>query len=136
MVAEGLAGVHVGQVDFDHRQFAGDQGVADGDRGVGPRGRIDDDPGAATAGGVNPVEQFAFMVGLAKLNCQAELFGGTCAQGRDVCQGFVTVSRRFTGTEQVQVRAVEHQNDRGHQNLSTFYCWNRPRIPACGDKLY
>ncbi|MNL39310.1 hypothetical protein D3C87_1615810 [compost metagenome] len=120
-MAERFAGVDVRQVHFDHRQLTGDQRIANGHRGVGPGGRVDHDPGATTACGVNPVEQFAFMVGLAKFHCQAELFSGAAAQGGNVSEGFVAVGRRFTGAEQVQIRAVEYQNDRGHRCFSTYY---------------
>ncbi|MNE92559.1 hypothetical protein D3C80_1902970 [compost metagenome] len=67
---------------------------------------------------MNPVQQLAFMVGLAKLHFQAELFGGASTQGRDIGQGFVTISCRFASAEQVQVRAVQHQDDRGHRGIS------------------
>jgi len=80
-MTEWLTGVDVGQVHFDHRQFTGYQRIADRHRGVCPGGRVDDDAGAALAGAVNPVEQFAFVVGLAKLHGQAEFFGGAPAQG-------------------------------------------------------
>jgi hypothetical protein len=55
------------------------------------------------------------MIGLAKLHRQSELFGGTCAQRRNVGQGFVTVCGWLSGAEQVQVGAVKHQDDRGHR---------------------
>lgn len=112
VMPERFAGMHVGQMHFDHRHFAGDQRVTNRHRGVGPGGRVDHDTGAAGAGAVDPVEQFAFVVGLAKFDFQPELFGTAATQRGDISQGFMAVGGELAGTEQVEVGAVEHQHDR------------------------
>ncbi|MNO61477.1 hypothetical protein D3C76_521280 [compost metagenome] len=109
-MTERFAFVHVGQVHFDDWQFAGHQGVADGHRGVGPGAGVDQDTGAAATGGVDPVDQFAFVVGLAKFDIQAQVVGAVGAALGEVGEGFATILGRLAGAQHVQVRAVQHKN--------------------------
>ena len=64
-VAERLAAVRVGQVYFDEGQRHAGQCVADGDRGVGEGGRVDQDEGRAVgAGRLDAVDQGMLGIGL------------------------------------------------------------------------
>ena len=114
VMPERFTGMHVGEVHFDHRHFTGHQRVSNRHRGVGPGRRVDHNTGATRAGAVNPVEQFAFVVGLAEFDFQPELFGAATTQGGDIGQGLMAVGGGLAGAEQVEVGAVEHQHDRRH----------------------
>jgi hypothetical protein len=65
-------GMDVGQVDFDRGN--GDPGnrVPESNRGVGEAAGVDDDRGDLISGGVDPVDQFAFAVALAKVGFHAQ----------------------------------------------------------------
>src|SRR5690606_14207675 len=65
VVTEGLAGVNVGKVDLDERNLPPQQGIPQGDAGMGEGGGIDDDEGyALVASGVDAFDQFVLPVAL------------------------------------------------------------------------
>src|SRR5690606_34192483 len=65
MVPEWLPRMYVGQVDFDKGNGNRQQGIAQGNRGVGEGCRIDDDESdLLLAGQMNPVDQFVFGIAL------------------------------------------------------------------------
>lgn len=64
LVTEGLAGMDIGQVDFDDRAFDGCDGVSDGDGRVGICAGVEDDAIRPVAGDVEHIDEFAFVVGL------------------------------------------------------------------------
>ena len=66
-MAEGLTGEDVGQVYLDGRDFAGEQGIEHGDRGVGEGARIDNEPGGGHAGLLDPGHELAFVIALAEI---------------------------------------------------------------------
>ena len=114
MVAEFLAAVDVREVQLDHRQLAGQQGIHDGDRGVGVAGRIDDDGGVAGARLLDPGDQFALVVGLAEIDLDAERIAPRAGLRLDVGQGLGTVDLRLARAQHVQVRSVQDQDLRRH----------------------
>ena len=59
---------------------------------------------------VQVLDELALVVGLAKLDLQPELVGAATTQGGNVGQGFMAISGRLAGAEQVEVGAVEHQH--------------------------
>ncbi|MNP56378.1 hypothetical protein D3C76_1511000 [compost metagenome] len=63
---------------------------------------------------MDPVDQFALMVGLTELDFQAVGMGGIGTALGQVGEGFVAVLGRLTGAQHVQVRAVEHENNGLH----------------------
>ncbi len=70
--AEGLAGVHVRQVHLDEGNRHRQQGVAQGDAGVGEGGRIDDDETYIVARGpMDGLDQHMFRVALDELEAMA-----------------------------------------------------------------
>ncbi len=79
-MAEGLALVYVGEVDFNNRYIEQQQGVTNGHTGVGEGGRIDDYCGTFSRGGLNPFYNLSFVVGLE--NIQFNLQGGSLFSSR------------------------------------------------------
>ena len=71
-VPERLAPEDVRQVQLDHRQLGGVQGVEDRDRGVGVGAGVDDDAVRLLARLLDPVDELAFGVGLAEIDRQAQ----------------------------------------------------------------
>jgi hypothetical protein len=61
---------------------------------------------------LDPVDQLAFVIGLAKINLQVE--GGRAREAArfDIGQGVMAVYRRLANPEQVQIGAVEHEDGR------------------------
>ena len=112
-----LARVDVGEMDFDHRQIAGGDGIAQRDAGVRVTGGVDHDGNVRRAGGIlNPRHQFAFVVGLAELNLRAP-FRLRAHGSFDFRQCGGAVNFRLPLAEQVQVRAVEEKEfSRGKTN--------------------
>ena len=72
MVPEGLALVDVGDMHLDDREFAGVQGVEDGDRRVREGGGIDDDAAGPLARLMNPVDDLEFGIALVKFDFEIE----------------------------------------------------------------
>ena len=84
-MAEFLAGVDIGDVHFDGRNFHRHQGVMQRDRGVRIAAGIDDDPGGLLGVRlVDEIDQFAFVIGLPAVGLEAELRGGLRAELLDV----------------------------------------------------
>ncbi|MOA19164.1 hypothetical protein D3C78_1395240 [compost metagenome] len=63
---------------------------------------------------MDPVDQFAFVVGLAELHLEAQPGSGAAAQGGNVGEGFMAVGGGLTGAEHIEVRAVENQDGASH----------------------
>jgi len=72
---------------------------------------------------VDPVEQFAFVVGLVKLDRQTMLGGGIGAEAGNVGERFVPVSGRFARSEQIQIGTVEYQNAGRHGLSLVVVTW-------------
>ncbi|KAG0939376.1 hypothetical protein G6F31_015314 [Rhizopus arrhizus] len=102
--------MRVGQVDLDERHGHRRQRIAQGDRGVGEGGRVDqDESGSVVARGLHAVHQYMLGIGL-------KAFHGVPGGGRlrgqrlvDVGQRGVAVDLRLAGAEQVEVGAVQDQ---------------------------
>ena len=81
------------------------------DRGVRIASRIDDDSGRVVGMGlVDEIDQFAFAIGLPAIGLEAELRGGVSAKLLDVGELGMAVGLGLTGSQQIEVRAVEHVN--------------------------
>ena len=66
-----LARVDVGEMNFNHRHIAGGNGIAQRNAGVRVPGGVYYRNVRRTGGILNPRDQFAFVIGLAKLNLGA-----------------------------------------------------------------
>ena len=113
MLAEGFAGVHIGEVHFNEGNGHGGQGVAQGDAGVRVGGRVDDDEAdALLARCRHPLNQGAFVVALERFEINV---GGGCPFGKrqiDVSQGCLTVVVGFARPQQIAIGAVQDQQPR------------------------
>src|SRR5581483_11404190 len=111
VVAKALAPENVRQMHFDDRQVGGVERVEHGDRGVGQRAGVEDDAVRGVARLVNPVDELAFVIGLAALDRQVERAGAGEAALLDIGERVVSVGCWLGHPEQVDVRAVEHKNE-------------------------
>src|SRR5262249_17091891 len=97
IVAEALARVDVGDVDLDHRNAGREDGVEDRDRGGGVAPRIEHDAHRLLARLLDPIDQRALVIRLAKLDPKAEALGRLAAQPLDVGKRGVSVFFRLAG---------------------------------------
>ena len=107
--AKRLAGMDVGQVDFDERNVHGEQRVAQRDAGVGERRRIEDDEGDA----VLPACCTASTSSCSALLWRTRRSCPAAAACRAAGRRWRRASGRRTSpaprAEQIEVRAVQHQ---------------------------
>ncbi|MCY1378972.1 hypothetical protein D9M69_666510 [compost metagenome] len=115
-MAKRLAGVHVGDVALDHRQWVHAlDGVVQRHGGVGQRTGVDHHTqGLALlvepAVFVDLVQQRAFPVALQAFHFVADLLAMRLAERLHVGQGGVPVLRGLARAEQVEVGAVEDED--------------------------
>ena len=110
-----LAGMHIADVQLDQRHTRTLDGIHDGDAGVGVGTCIKNDAGQhtgslRTAGFLDRVYQYPFMVALAKVQFETMRRAGRDAEGLDICQGLRAIHGGLTGAEQVEVGTVEDQD--------------------------
>jgi len=108
-VPEDLAFVDVGHVDLDGGEGDGLQRVENGDAGVGVGGGVDHDAVKASVGGLNRVDDRAFVVGLHALRLDALLYAyflDVFEQRRIILPA---VYIRLAHTEHIDIRAVDHK---------------------------
>ena len=128
-VAEGLAAVDVGEMHLHHRPADGRQRVPQGDAGVGERGGVDQDPMGPVGTLLDPIDERPLVVGLeaGEFHRGARESGGLGGQAAvDLLERGAPVDLRLAAAEEVQVRAVEHEDaDRLR---------HRPSSPATGGR--
>jgi hypothetical protein len=113
VVPELLAAVDVGDVDLHHRQpVAGVERVEQADRGVRVGGGVDHDAAVVLPGLVDPVDEFALVVGLPQVDGPAVGGRRLGAHRLHVGEGAGAVDVHLAPAEQVQVGPVE-DHDRG-----------------------
>jgi hypothetical protein len=108
MVPEVLARVDVGDVHLDERPAQHRTRVAQRDRVVRPRRRVEHNGGALVGGGVEPAEHRGLVVGLSHLDRQPQLRAGAHTAGGEVGVAGEAVDVGLAGAESTQVGAVEH----------------------------
>ena len=84
MMAKALAAEDVREMHLDHRQVGGEERVEHRDRGMGQGAGVQDDPVRRLARLLDPVDELAFVVGLAKLDLQVEIARARDAAALDV----------------------------------------------------
>ena len=72
--------------------------------------RVDEDARGLAHAGLDAVDQLPFVVRLEALDLYAELLRGRMQTRVDVGERLVTVELGLTLAEQIQVRAVQHQD--------------------------
>ena len=109
LVAEFLAGMHVGKVQLDHRDLDGADGIMKRDGRVGIGTGVDGDAGSGVAGFVNPVDQIAFVVRLAEIDGKTQLLAFSLAQHFDIGERLAAIDTGLALAEGVKIGAVEHE---------------------------
>jgi len=121
VVAESFAGVNVGEVDFDKRNPDRRQRVPEGDAGVGECGRINDDEiGAVAERSVHAFHQNMFGIALQGLQMMTPGRGQLHQIPVDVFKCLTAVVLGFTGSQKIQVGAVQHKEFSGQLLSSSF----------------
>jgi hypothetical protein len=95
---------------FDDGKRHGGQGIPERDAGVREAARVDHDAVAAPAGGVDPVDQRALVVGLEGLQARPSLARHVLQVRVDLAQGRGAVDLGLALPEEVEVGAVQHQD--------------------------
>lgn len=136
-MAEGFALVRIGQVDFDHRHGDALDRVMQSDRGVGQAARIDDDGmGALRMGLLQPVNQMAFMVRLAKIDRHMGAGGGVVHPLGNVVQRVIAIDFWLAGAQHVEIGSVEHIDFTHVGHGDPLACCDRGKAaPICGTIL-
>ena len=114
MLPERLSLVHVGNVHLDDRPVEAVQRIEDGDRRMGERRWVYDNPRGALAGPVNPVDDLVFAIALMKLDREAECFAYGPAFCLDVGERLAAIKLRLALAEQIEIGAVQDHDDRTH----------------------
>ena len=93
-------------MDFDGGQGDGFQRVQYGDGRVGVGGRVDDDAVELAKSLLDPIDDDAFVVGLADIDGEAELRRGLLDEGDQCGVVLFAVDGRFADAKHVEIRAV------------------------------
>ncbi len=105
----------VGQVNFDYRHVDGLDRIEQGYRRVCIRSGVQQHRlGARGVRLVQPVDQYAFMIGLTEVDDEADLARLLFQHCGNIGQGGRTVNLWLTRAEQVEVGAVEDEDNIGH----------------------
>src|SRR5574343_832868 len=111
LVAERLAGMHIGQMHLDKRDIQRQHGIAQCNAGVRTRRRIYNQKIKVFATCcMQSLDQRTFMVTLKGFQYDASTFGAFSQGTINISQGRCTIEMWFTLAEQIQVRAVQYQN--------------------------
>lgn len=71
----------------------------------------DDGQNAARTGFVQPINEVAFVVGLAQIDFEPHVGGLILQRGGDAVERVMAIYFRFTTAKQVEVGAIEHENE-------------------------
>jgi hypothetical protein len=99
---------------LEHRQLGGLQRIEDGDRGVRKGAGVDHDACGLLARLLDPGDQLALVVRLAKVDRKPERAGPRLAPAANVGERLVAVDGGLTGAEQVEVGSVQDVDRLGH----------------------
>src|SRR5271154_246606 len=81
---------------------------------MGEGGGIDDDAGGALASAGNPGDDLVFASGLMKFDRKPQFFADAAAVRFDLGQRLAAVDLRLALAEQIEIRAVQDNDDRAH----------------------
>ena len=108
-VSEWLPGMHVGEVHLDKGKLCAGQRVAKRDAGVGKSAWINDHEVRALCGGMNAIDELAFMIALKALDIAAELCAKADQACVDVLQGAAPVDLRLPCAEEIEIGTVNDE---------------------------
>lgn len=130
VMPEGLSLIQIGQMYFNKWDRDPGQRIANCDAGVRICRRVDDDEvRAVLPGRLYAVNQRAFVIALPRCQRDAHF---ACKQLKvliDLLQREAAVDMRFSGAEQVQVRAMQYQYVLRHALANEWFanCWQNSR---------
>lgn len=135
MLPELFAAVDVGYMHLDGRHFAGQKGIEQGNRRRRIARRIDHDPSRSAAAFLHPGDEFAFAVGLAKIDGKAQRLRDFSAKLLDIIKGRAAVDMRLAQTKHVDIRTVQDRDQRpgfglGHEMLRSIGLRGGPTAQA------
>src|SRR5713226_8495162 len=122
-VPDFFASMDVGKVDFDGRNTDGGNGVPQGETGVGVSGGVQNDHVELAFRLLNPIDEFAFQVGLAEVDFGAEFRRLRPDCLLDVGQRLAAINLRLALSDEVKIRSIEkqdlHRAGRGYLGLGS-----------------
>lgn len=124
-----LTGMDVGKMDLDGRYRDTTDGITEGNAGVRVGAGVDDQPcdpiGARL---VDPIDQGALVIGLKGLDGSAVLLAEGDKLAVNLRQRRPTINLRLTGTEKIQIGAVQNeelQHESAYSNASRSWSLSR-----------
>ena len=93
-------------MDFDGGQGDSFQRIQNGDGRMGIGGRIDDDAVELAKSLLNPIDENAFVIGLADIDGKAELRRGLLDKGDECGIVLFAVDIRFTDAKHIEIWTV------------------------------
>src|SRR6266540_3070941 len=101
--------VYIRQMDLDGRQGDRRYGVTNGNTRVGVCCRIYKNTMAGAGSGMYPLDEAALRVGLENVQLDPELARQSRERSIDFRQRHLSIHTRLAGTQQVQVRPMQHK---------------------------
>ena len=117
---------------FDDGEVHRLQRIKQRNRGMGIGPGIDDDPGGGPPRFLDPIDQYALVVRLAKIQRAAKLFGGPGSNKANIFQRIGAVDFRFARAEQIKIRPIENQDQGGGQTVYLNKLRQTPRYTMPG----
>jgi len=115
VVAKGLAGVDVAQVHLHKRDRHGQQGITQGDGGVGVGAGIDQQAFALAPGRLDAIHQDPLVVALEALQLGPQGLGPGRQGAVDLVEAAAAVEAGLPLAQQVEVGTVKHEQAHGGQ---------------------
>ena len=109
-----FARVNIGDVNLHYRNGNGSDGVMKRDRRMAISAGVDGDAGGDVSGFVQPVDQHAFMIALAKVNNEAEAFAHGFAIGFDILECLAAIDAWLALAKGIQIGSVQDENGLRH----------------------
>ena len=100
----------VREVHLDHGKVRGQQGIAQGNAGVGQPSRVDQDPPGPGPGLLEPIQQLPLVIRLEAAHLDASCLALGHQGGVDLLEGGGPVRPGLPAPEQIEVRPMHHQD--------------------------
>lgn len=110
MMSPRLPSVHIAHMQLNERDPHAEQRIANRNGGMRIRAGVDHDAVDIAAGGLDAVDDCAFVVGLEGVEGAVVGCGEGCAGRLDVCEGGAAVDVGFAGAQEVEIGAVDEED--------------------------
>ena len=110
MAPKRLARVDIGKMDFHDGQIDSRKRIANGDTRVGETAGIDQDPMHGFSFLLDLIDNHAFVIRLAEHDLRTRITGLKRERTINLFEGDRSIDIGLTGTEQIEVRSVNHQH--------------------------